>query len=174
MVFKLIRAGRHVRDIERSLENNAEFSRYMESRKEKAGRHPLKEDIDILNKYMDYIRFSRPASLFYDAPPVDEKEPEEPLPMRGKTTLPIVFVSDMVSAPERWSGQHVIIDGELEQVSANKSGEHWHRFRDHTGTMIAMSRGPVEHKKGTLFGVARQTAVGKQLFIEIRNFHPLQ
>ncbi len=174
MVFKLVRAGRRVREIEKSLESNMAFGRYMESRRETVNRHPLKEDIEILNKYLDYIRFSRPASLFYDAPPVEEKEAEDAVPRRGKTSLPIAFVSDVMSAPERWSGQHVIIDGELEHVSTNRSGEHWHRFSDHTGTMIAVSAGPVEHKKGTLFGIARQTTVGRQLFLEIKNFHPLQ
>jgi hypothetical protein len=172
MVFKLIRAGRRVRNIDRGLENDAEFGRYMVKRREAAGRIPLKDDIEILNKYIDYIKFSRPASLLPESPPVEEAF-QEPLPRRGKTTLPMAFISDLTESPERWAGHHVIIDGEIEHVSTSRRGEHWHRFSDQSGTLIAVSKEPIEHKKGTLFGVARQTTVGKQLFLEIRNFHPI-
>ena len=173
MVFKLIRAGKRVRDIEKSMENDTEFSRYIVKRSDAAKKSPLKEDIEIINKYMDYIRFSRPASLFYDAPSLEENDVSEHMPRRGKTSLPLAFISDLMASPERWSGHHVIIDGELEHVNTNKNGEHWHRFKDNTGTLIAVSKEAIGSQKGTLFGVARHTSMGKQLFLEIRNFHPI-
>ncbi|UCD02691.1 MAG: hypothetical protein JSV63_02785 [Candidatus Aenigmatarchaeota archaeon] len=173
MVFKLIRAGRKLADLKKGLESSIELEKYMEKRKNIGNRHPLHEDIEILNKYIDYIRFSRPASLAYDAPPLEKEEDEHDiLPKRGKTTLPIAYVQDVLLYPERWSGHHVIIDGELEHVNTNRKGERWHRFKDHTGTVIAMSRHEIKGNKGTLFGVARQTPAGKQLFLEIKNFHP--
>jgi hypothetical protein len=171
MVFKLIRAGRKMAAVEKGLENRIELEKYMEKRKEAVKRHPLHEDIEILNKYVDYLRFSRTASLLADSPPPEkEQDIEDNLPVRGKTSLPIAYVQDLASFPERWSGRHVIIDGELERVNVNKNGEQWHRFSDHTGTLIAVSKNDAEGK-GTLFGVARQTPVGKQLFLEIKNFH---
>ncbi len=174
MVFKLIRGGRRVAEIEKSLENNIEFSKYMERRTDHAGRHRLHDDIGVVAKYIDYVRFSKPASLLHDAPPVESEKVTSPaLPVRGKTSLPLAFVSDIMAAPKRWSGRHVIIDGELEHVSSNRSGEHWHRFGDHTGAVMAVGSEMMDMHKGTLFGVARQTAVGKQLFLEIKNFHPL-
>jgi len=173
MVFKIIRAGKKVAEIGRSLENDIEFSNYLKNRKEQGRKSPLQDDMEILNKYMDYVRFSRPASLLHDAPSLVEKEVAEPMLRMGKTSLPFAFVSELVASPERWSGHHVIIDGELEHVNTNRNGEHWHRFMDPTGTVIAVSKETFEHSKGTLFGVARHTSVGKQLFLEIKNFHPV-
>jgi hypothetical protein len=173
MVFKILRAGRKMAAVEKGLENNIEMGKYLDNREKTAKRHHLHEDIDILNKYVDYLRFSRPASLLNDSPPVNKEEaPEDNLPRRGRTSLPIAYVQDVSSYPERWSGRHVIIEGELEHVSTNRNGEQWHRFSDHTGTVIAGSREGIENRRGTLFGVARQTPVGRQLFLEIKNFHP--
>lgn len=174
MVFKLIRAGRKVAALKKGLESNIELGKYLEKREKTAKRHPLHEDIEILNRYIDYIRFSRSASLLHDAPPPEKNDDEESLPRRGKTTLPIAYVHDVLSYPERWSGHHVIIDGELEHVNTNRDGERWHRFSDHTGTVIAVSRQEIDSNKGTLFGIARQTPTGKQLFLEIKNFHPAE
>jgi len=169
MVFKLVRAGKKIAEVEKGLDGRLEMSRYLE-RRQRRPLHPLQEDIEILNKYIDYIRFSRHGSLLRNAPAVGEREEQQPI--RGKTTLPVATISDILRRPERWSGQHVIVEGSLEWVNSSRNGEHWHRFADSTGSITAVSPKSIPHKEGTLFGIARQTSVGRQLFLEIRNFHP--
>ncbi len=173
MVFKLVRSGKRIRELVLGIENDAELGKYIDKRKN-IRRHPLHEDIEIINKYIDYIRFSRPASLSHESPPVNEKDAKDNIQSRGRTKFPFAAASDVISNPARWSGNHVIIDGSLQFVSSNERGEHWHRFSDGTGTLIAVGKENLNGRSGTLFGVARQTPVGKQLFVEIRNFHPQQ
>ena len=171
MVFKLVKSGKRIRELVLGLENDVEFSKYVENRKSKIEKHPLHEDIEIINKYINYIRFSRPASLFHESPSVSEKDSVDNVHLRGRTKFPFAVASDVISNPDRWSGNHVIIDGSLQFVSVNDKGEHWHRFSDGTGTLIAVGKDNLNEREGTLFGVARQTPVGKQLFVEIKNFH---
>lgn len=173
MVLKILKSGKKIRDIARGLENDAELDKYIEKREVRQGKHVLHEDIEVLGKYVDYLRFSRPASLFYDSPSVKNHGSPEKIPIKGKTKFPLAFVSDVLANPERWSGHHVIIDGSLQFVSTNDNGEHWHRFSDGTGTVIAVGSEMLHGKSGTLFGVARQTSTGKQLFLEIKNFHTI-
>ena len=170
MVFKLVKSGMKIRELARGIQSDSEMEKYVEKRNMQANKHTLQEDLDILNKYVDYLRFSRPASLTYDSPSVKEHEKER-IESRGRTRFPLAFVSDVIENPERWSGHHVIIDGGLDFVSDNKKGEYWHRFSDHTGTVIAVGKEKLDGKTGTLFGVARHTSAGKQLFLEIKNFH---
>jgi hypothetical protein len=172
MVFKLVKAGRKLHEIKRAVEEENYIHSYIEKREKRRGEHPLKEDLEILNKYVEMLRFSRPASLYFEPPGKENEEPLVNIRAGGVTRLPIARVGDILTSSDRWADRHVIIEGgELDFFSRNKQGEHWHTLSDGTGRIVAVSTGAIGDGKGTLFGVARRTSVGKQLFIEIKNFH---
>ncbi len=174
MVFKILRAGRTIASLRRAVEEENDIGSYVRER-EKRSSSSLKEDVELLGKYVDWVRFSRPATLY--APPVRNESPEPrpaAIPAKGRTSLPVARVMHIIAQPERWADRHVIIEGaELTFFSSNRSGEHWHTLDDGTGRVVAVSRENVMRGRGTLFGVARRTPAGRQLFIEAKNFHEL-
>ncbi len=171
MVFKLVRAGRRIAEIKRAVEEDSHLSTYIERSASRRREHPLKEDVEILSKYVEWLRFSRPASLYFDQPD-KEPEPEVRLPQRPRTRLPVARIEDVLMFPERWADRHVIIeDSEISSFSSNRGGEHWHIIEDGSGKLAAVSPRERLDGKGTAFAVARRTSVGKQLFLELRNFH---
>ncbi|MFH0957002.1 MAG: hypothetical protein V1813_04040 [Candidatus Aenigmatarchaeota archaeon] len=175
MVLGLVRAGRKMADIRNAIEEENLLARYVERRREERKAHPLEEEIGALAEYIEWLRYSREGSLISSAPVEKRAMPTEAPVFRGKTTLPVASVGDMLRAPDRWAESHVIVEGgRMEPVSVNKRGEHWHVLSDGTGRITAVSDGALEHREGTLFGVARRTDAGKQLFIEVKNFYPLQ
>jgi hypothetical protein len=173
MVFGLVRARRRIEDIRNAVEEENQLARYVERRKAERKAHPLEGEIEALGEYIEWLRYSREGSLISGAPVEKRALPTEPPIFRGKTTLPVASVGDILRSPDRWAESHVIVDGgKMEFISANKRGEHWHILSDGTGRITAVSDGMLEHSQGTLFGVARRTHAGRQLFIEVKNFYP--
>jgi hypothetical protein len=173
MVSGLVRAGRRIAEIRNAVDEDNMLARYVERRMDERKPHPLEQEIETIREYIDWLRYSRDGSLISSLPEEKRVMPRDAPPYRGKTTLPIASISDILSSPDRWAESHVIVDGgQMELVSVNKRGEHWHICSDGTGRITAVSDGALEHQKGTLFGVARRTPAGKQLFIEVKNFYP--
>ena len=171
MVFKLVRAGRTIGALRRAIDEDNDLASYVRNREIAGKRDPLREDVEMLHRYVEWLRFSKPASLYYE-PPKKAEAAAGPLPARGVTSLPVASVAHVLSKPERWADRHVIIDGgQLTFFSMNRNGEHWHVLEDSTGKVVAVSPGRRFSGRGTLFGVARRTSLGKQLFLEIRDFH---
>jgi hypothetical protein len=173
MVFGLERAGRRLDEIREAVDEEKELSLYVERRASEKKSHPLSQEIGALREYVEWLRYSREGSLIFSQPQEMKALPSEAPPFPGKTTLPVASVSEILRSPDRWAGASVIIEeGTAEKVSVNKRGEHWHILSDGTGSIAAVSGGLLEHSSGTLFGVARRTAAGGQLFIEVNNFYP--
>jgi len=177
MVLGLVRAGRRLAQIKDAVDEEKQLSFYVERRRSEKNAHPLALEIDSLREYIEWLRYSREGSLILNgqAGPAEARMlPSEAPAFPGKTTLPVATVGDILSFPERWAESSVIIEGgSAEKISVNRKGEHWHILSDGTGRIAAVSDGRLEHREGTLFGVAKRTAAGKQLFIEVRNFYPL-
>jgi hypothetical protein len=174
MVPSLVRAGRRLAEIRSAVEEENLLARYVERRGGEKKAHPLEHDIEALREYIDWLRYSREGSLISSLPEEKRVLPPEAPPFRGKTTLPVASIRDILCSPDRWAESHVIVEsGQMEPVSVNRRGEHWHILSDGTGRITAVSDGKLEHRQGTLFGIARRTPAGKQLFIEVKNFYPL-
>jgi len=173
MVFKIVKSGRKVRSLHRSLRSELELKKYMAEREGKVDKHPLSEDVGILKKEVDWLRFSRESSLYLKGLAAQREKEEQPaeIPVKEPSLL-MPSIEDVLLDSEKWSGESVIIEGELEFYSRNKLGEHWHIFSDRSGMVTAVSGKELENGPGTLFGIARQTKAGKQVFLEIKNFHP--
>ena len=122
------------------------------------------KDFHILN--------ARIADLLKSHEDAGFEKPEDEPPGAEGTTLPIISVDKVKADIEKWTGRNVINDGELEFTDRGSDGCFWHAFRDGTGLITAFSQRGPEHGKGTLFGVAHRTTAGKQVFLEIKNFHP--
>lgn len=172
MVFKIVRAGRRIRSLDSSLDSDLDLKRFLAGREESKRKHPLHEDIEILKKDVDWLRFSEPAARFIQS--VGEKKeataPEnEDADAEAKGSLPVV--EDVLLDEEGLVGESVMIDGDIEFYNRTKNGERWHIFSDHTGTVTAVSTKELQCGPGTLFGVIRRTKAGKQTFLEIKNFH---
>jgi hypothetical protein len=173
MVFKIVRAGRKIRDLHRTLDSEKHLHKYMSAREKKKDRHPLHEDIEILHKDVEWLRFSKKSSLYLQNLGEREKKEEElPESPGHETPLPYPFIEDIMLNPENWSGKNVIMEGDIEFYNRKKNGERWHIFSDPTGMVTAVSEKELRDGAGTLFGVAWQTKTGKQVFLEIKNFHP--
>jgi hypothetical protein len=173
MVFRIVRAGMRIRSLHRSLDSDAGMRKYLAAREESRGRHPLHEDIEIIKRDIDWLRFSEPAALFLQS--MGEKgESPEPVTEDAGKEAPGLFpvVEDVLLDGEGMAGESVIIEGDLEFYVRNKRGERWHIFSDRTGMVTAVSSKELQNGPGTLFGVVRMTKAGRQTFIEIRNFHP--
>ncbi len=173
MVFKIVRAGRRIRSLDSILDNEIDLKRFLEAREESRRKHPLHEDIEILKKDVEWLRFSEPADHFIksvgkkeQAPILEIEEPSE----EAKRLLP--QIEDVLLDDDGMVDESVIIEGDIEFYNRNKRGERWHIFTDHTGTVTAVSTKELKNGPGTLFGVIRRTKAGKQTFLEIKNFHP--
>lgn len=178
MVLGLVSAGRRLAQIRDAVDEENGLSLYVEKRGLEGKRHPLAQEIDALREYVEWLRYSREGSLILGGHAVPAEVgamPSGAPAFPGKTTLPVACVADILRSPDRWAGGSVIIEGgSAEKISVNKKGEHWHILSDGTGRIAAVSEGCLQHSHGTLFGVARRTAAGRQLFIEVRNFYPLR
>jgi len=169
MVFKIVRAGRKLRELHKAVEDEKEMHKYASKRNAKKI-HPIAEDIDILKAEIDRLRFSREADVIYDIFADRENKSDEKAEETPETSPPFISVEDIMLDPERWSGKNVIIDGEMEFYSKNRKGENWHIFTDRTGVVTAVSERMHMYGPGTLFGVARHTHTGRNVFIEIKKF----
>jgi len=172
MVFKLVKAGRRIAEIKKAVDEEKHLSSYIEKSVNRRNDHPLKEDIDMLNKYVEWLRFSRSASLYFDQPSQNASGTDVVQVPRARTRLPVARVEDIIMFPERWANRHVIIeDSEISFFNSNRNGENWHVIADGTGKLVAVNPKDKVDGMGTAFAVARRTSVGKQLFLELRNFH---
>jgi len=170
MVFKILRAGRKMKAVKKILEDESELDKYAEKYEENLKKHSLSEDIEIMDRHIDWMRFSKEGSEFLREL---GKEPE-PVPVseeKIRENLPVATVMELVSDTGKWENSHVIMDGTLEFLSDGDNGEKRHVFRDSTGSMAAFS-GSRHEGSGTLFATAGNTKMGKQTFLRIMNFHP--
>lgn len=173
MVFNILRAGKKIRAVSKSLESELELLKYHAARENRPEKHPLAEDIDILHKQVEWLRFSKPAHLFLqDLKAEEQASAESAHSDESPAQLPFATLSDILLDPGRFAGEPVIIEGELEFYSRNKSGESWHIFSDRGGIVTAVSDRELPAGHGTLFGIARRTDKGRQVFLEIKNFRP--
>jgi hypothetical protein len=160
--------------VRRSLESRKALEKYAKKRRQKGGVHPLHEDLEMLRKEIEWLRFSESACLHLESlkreAAAEAKEQDAPEPERPRAS-PFVSIQEVSLYPEVWTDRHIIIDGEIEHYHRNKSGENWHMFRDSTGIITALGRRNFFSGRGTLFAVPRRTPAGKQLFLEIRDFH---
>ena len=175
MVFKIVRAGRKVRALHHGLKSDKHLKKYHAEMLKRSDLHPLSEDIEIMQRDVDWLRFSE-AGIAYLKSLVPKKNAPEPSPESKEPdrSPPFATILDVFMEPVRWSGESVIIDGELELMRKKGNGEHWHIFTDESGMVTAVSDKELVEGHGTLFGVARQTITGKQVFLEVKNFHPRQ
>ena len=177
MVFKILRAGRKIHAVHRALENEHELKKYhnrLVERAKRVNRHPLMEDFEILKKEVEWLRFSEQANLYIqNLGSLAEKGKAKPGDARKEASPYFASIEDILMDPEKWSGKNVIIDGELEFYNRNKLGERWHIFNDGSGVVTAVSYKELREGSGTLFGIAHRTSAGRQVFMEIKNFHPI-
>ena len=173
MVFKIVRAGRRIRALDSSLDSDLDLRRFLAEREAMKRKHPLHEDIEILKKDVEWLRFSEPADHFIKSVGKKEEAPEPVIedPGAGEKGL-LPQVEDVLLDKEGLVGESVIIEGDIEFYNRKKNGERWHIFSDHTGTVTALSTKELKNGSGTLFGVIRRTKAGRQTFLEIKNFHP--
>ena len=173
MVFKVVRAGRRMRALEHGLRSDEHMERYARHRESAPKRHALHEDIDILKKDVDWLRFSEEACSFVDTV-TDQKEQEigteDMLQIAAERSPLIATLVEISLEPERWAGRSLIIEGQLTHNHRTKHGDMWHMFSDGTGTMPAVSRREFCSGTGTLFAIARKTPSGGQPYLEVRNF----
>ncbi len=173
MVFKILKAGRKIHALKRALESEKELKKYLAEMEEKRDRHTLLEDIAILNKEVEWLRFSQQACTHFESLTAPDKPNEEEPKLPEKLTAsPFASIGDILLDPEKWSDKNVIIEGEVEFYNRSKKGDRFHIFSDNTGTVTGVCENEIKNGFGTLFGIARQTQIGKQIFLEIKNFHP--
>ncbi len=172
MVFKIVRAGKRIRSLHQGLESETKLRHFLAEREERLGRHPLMEDMKILQKEVDWLRFSQPATMYLESMREDEKI-AVPVKLEPAPSLPTPSIEEVLLDPDKWSGENVIMEGDLEFYNRNKNGDRWHIFSDMTGTVTAVSGKELKSGSGTLFGIAWKTPKGKQVFLEVKNFHPM-
>jgi len=168
MVFKIVRAGMKLRRVERSLGSDRELERYAGLAGGSAGRHPLHEDIEILKKEFDWLRFSAPANL-------GTRELNSSLEAAGSAGNPgaastIDRIGDILHDPGAWAGKAVRIEGRLEHFVNGRNGERWHVITDGTGALAALGARAVAGGSGVLDGTVSRTPSGRNVFVEIREF----
>ncbi|MBN2330996.1 MAG: hypothetical protein JXC85_04210 [Candidatus Aenigmarchaeota archaeon] len=173
MVFKILKAGRRIRSLDSSLDSELDLKRFLAEREEMRKRHPLHEDMEILKKDVEWLRFSQESAQFIQSVGKADEAPEPEAADAGAETrgsLPVV--EDVLMGDHGLAGESVIMEGDIEFYNRKKNGERWHIFSDRTGALTAVSRKELRTGPGTLFGVIRRTTAGKQTYLEIKNFHP--